>query len=97
MFYKIHHTNSGNCVVGVCDGNLLGETLLEGDISITINEDFFKDIFADEGEILGILQRENNITLIGNRCVSLAIKNELLDESSCMRINGELYAQIMRF
>jgi len=96
MFYKKHRTSSGDSIVGICDSNLIGQTLQEDEICITIHEDFFKDMKATEEEILLILQEENNITLVGNQCVSLAIKNGLLNESSCMRIHGELYAQLLR-
>ncbi|MBN1167912.1 MAG: DUF424 domain-containing protein [Methanospirillaceae archaeon] len=97
MYYKKHYVDGGACIVGICDSNLIGMTIADANASITISGDFFLGTSASDEEIVSLLTNEDNITLVGNHCVTLAIENGFVDESSCIRIHNELYAQIMRY
>lgn len=96
MFLRIHRSMDNKEVVGICDRELIGQTLTEGDVSIQITESFFGNRPASEEEIIRVLNTSDNISIFGKRCVGLAIDKGLVEEESCRIIAGVPCATIIR-
>ena len=95
MLLRIHRSADNQTVVGICDRELIGTTLTEGDLNIVINHHFFGTHEATEEEVLAALNDCNNINMFGKRCVALAIEHGYLDTESCRVIGGVPHAIIL--
>lgn len=96
MLLRIHRSADNKEVVGICDRELIGKTLSEGEVTITISETFFGNQEATEEEVIRVLMDGDNITIFGKRCVDLAISRGILEPDSCRLIDGIPYTTIIR-
>lgn len=96
MLLRIHRSAENREVVGICDRELVGKTLNEGPVSISITSAFFGDTPASEEEIRRALDTSDNITMFGERCITLAIEHGAIDRESCKFVEGIPYATIIR-
>lgn len=96
MFLRIHRSMSNKEIVGICDRELIGQTLTEGDVSVEITESFFGNEPVSEEVIIRVLNTSDNISLFGKRCIDLAIDKGILEKESCRIIAGVPCATIIR-
>lgn len=96
MFLRIHRSADNKEVVGICDRELIGRTLTEGELSILITEAFFGNEPVTEEEVIRVLKVSDNITMYGERCTDLAISQGLIDQDSCRLVAGVPYITILR-
>ncbi len=90
ILIKIHDRG----VVSVCDSDLLGKTLDEGDMHLEISEKFFKGEERIEEYIIGILKCAGNATIVGKHAIELAVKNEIVEEKCVKKIGSVPFAYI---
>lgn len=96
MYLKIHKEPGGGTVVAVCDRELLGRTLTEGNIEFTISEYFYGDVPASEEEVRYALAHASNANIIGTRVVEIAISLGCIEPSSCLVIDSVPHAQFVQ-
>jgi len=94
MYLRIHDAPGGGKVVAICDRELLGTTLKEGDLEITITEDFYGGDLATEDEVRAALRHATNANIIGWRVVKIAVSLGLVEISSCLMIDSVPHAQL---
>jgi len=94
MHLKIHRSPGMGDVVAVCDRELINTTLRHGDLAVTITEAFYGTSPVTELEIREALEAADNINLMGERAVSLAISLGLITKSGCIMIGDVPHAQI---
>jgi len=95
MLLRIHRSADNKTVVGICDQELLGTTLTEGDLNIEISPYFFGTHEATKEEVLAALNDCNNINIFGERCIALAIEHGYLDQDSYRKVGGVPHAIIL--
>ncbi|TGC11408.1 DUF424 domain-containing protein [Methanolobus halotolerans] len=95
MYLKIHRSG-GSVIVALCDREILGKTLKEGDISVTISEEFYKGDPVSEEEARDVLSRAGNINIFGDRSVSCAIDCGIVNKNNVKFIDGVAHAQVFR-
>ncbi|SFM61457.1 DUF424 domain-containing protein [Methanolobus profundi] len=95
MYLKIHRSGD-NTIVALCDRELLGRTLKEGNISVTVSEDFYKGDIVSEEKAIEVISKATNINIFGEKAVSCAVKCGAVDKSNVMIINEVAHAQIFR-
>ncbi|MDD1729177.1 MAG: DUF424 domain-containing protein [Methanospirillum sp.] len=95
MYLRIHRSAGSQEVVGICDRELLGTTLTEGDLNVVISPTFFGETVATQEEVLAALSDCRNINMFGERCVSLAIQQGYVDKEACRMIAGVPHAVIL--
>ncbi|MCC7576182.1 MAG: DUF424 family protein [Methanomethylovorans sp.] len=95
MYMKVHSSGS-NVVVAICDKEILGKTLKEGNITVTINEGFFCGEIVGAGSVEMALKNATTANLFGERCIQCAINCGVVDPKSVIFINGVPHAQIFR-
>lgn len=83
-------------LVAVCDKELLGKTLKEGEFSFHVSPEFYGGEEISEEELRELLTDATIANLIGERCVSLAIKMGFIDEEMVLFIEGVPHAQMVR-
>ncbi len=95
MYLKIHKSGD-NTIVALCDRELIGKTLKEGNINVTITEDFYKGDAISEDEAIDILSEAGNINIFGEKAVSCAVKCGVVDKSNIRIIDEVAHAQVFR-
>tara|TARA_Y100000310_G_scaffold345498_1_gene465669 strand:+ start:14319 stop:14621 length:303 start_codon:yes stop_codon:yes gene_type:complete len=84
-------------VFAICDSNLIGKTLEQGDIKIEITERFYKGIEFPEEEIVDFMREGANLNIVGEESMQLALKNKILEPDSIRKIQGVPIAFICNF
>ena len=82
-------------LVAVCDEECLGETYGDGEVSLTVTEDFYGGTEADRDEVVDSLTRASVANLVGERCVTVAIEAGLVDEERVLDLGDALHAQLL--
>ncbi|MBP1909902.1 DUF424 domain-containing protein [Methanolobus bombayensis] len=95
MYLKIHKSGD-NTIVALCDKELIGKTLKEGNINVTISEEFYKGELISREEAIDILSTAGNVNIFGEKSVSCAIECGVVDKENVKIINEVAHAQIFR-
>jgi hypothetical protein len=82
-------------LVSVCDADVLGETFENGDVSLTVEADFYDGDEADEETVVASLARCSVANLVGTRSVGLALEHGFVDEENVLDIEGTRHAQLL--
>jgi uncharacterized protein len=85
-----------NVVLAVCDCDLLGKTLREGQIVFRIKEEFYKGRKTSVEEAVGLIDNSTIVNLVGKACVEKAIAQGYVHPDAVLKIEGVPHAQIMK-
>ncbi|KQC05012.1 MAG: hypothetical protein APR55_00230 [Methanolinea sp. SDB] len=96
MYLKVHQSPDGNEVVAVCDRELLNTTVKRGDLEIRISKDFYGDRLSQPQDVRSLLAKADNINLMGERVVALAIEMGLVEQAGCIMFGTVPHAQVIR-
>jgi hypothetical protein len=96
MFLKIHRSPGSGDIVAVCDRELLNTTISHGTMKVPISEYFYGTRKVTEAEVQEALKNADNINLMGERAVSIAIGMNLITRSECIMIGIVPHAVICR-
>jgi hypothetical protein len=83
-------------LVAVCDDDLLGETFEEGNVSLTVTEEFYGGESVDEAAVVDSLARATVANIVGREAVELAIEEGFVDEANVLEVESTLHAQLLQ-
>ncbi|MFC7044167.1 DUF424 domain-containing protein [Halobacteriaceae archaeon GCM10025711] len=83
-------------LVAVCDRDVLGETFENGEISLTVTEEFYGGDEVDEDAVVDSLTRATIANLVGSRAVELAVEQGFVDEANVLDVGATRHAQFLR-
>lgn len=83
-------------LVAVCDSEVLGETFEDGEVSLTVTEEFYGGDRADHGAVVDALSRASVANLVGVDAVSLAVEHGFVDRENVLEIDGTMHANYLR-
>ncbi len=86
----------GEVVVAACDKELVGRTLKEGQVKLNVCSTFYEGEDADEKLLLNRLNNATIANLVGERTVSVAVDNGLVDEDCVLLIEGVPHVQLVK-
>lgn len=93
MIVKIHKKD-GRTVVAVCDDNLLGQRIEDGDLQLDLSSDFYKGTsYSDKVLVMDIMRNADVINVVGKVSVALALEEGLIDKTHIITIKGVPHAQ----
>lgn len=95
MYCKIHVSGT-KTVLAACDAELIGKTLKFHDVDFHISEAFYKGKKIDEKQLSKLLDEHNNINLVGEKVVRVALEKGLISERAIIKISDVPHAQIYR-
>lgn len=97
MLLREHDTEQG-MMVSVCDSEIVGETFENGDVSLTVEREFYADDAdtVDEESVIAALSRASIANIVGTRAVTVAIENDIIDEGTVLDLDGTRHAQLLR-
>ena len=94
MILNERETDEGT-LVSVCDPDIMGETFENGDVSLTVDEEFYDGEEVDEQAVVDSLARCSVANLVGTETVSLAIEHGFVDEENVLEIGDTRHAQLL--
>lgn len=83
-------------LVSVCDRDILGETFENGDVSLTVKEDFYDGERVDEETVIDSLSRAAVANIVGRKAVGVAIEHGFVAEGNVLEIGETEHAQFLR-
>ncbi len=86
----------GRQVLAVCDREIAGRELRQGKVSFAVSERFYKEKSVGEKELRQLLHMFDNINIVGNRAVAIAMEEKLVQPESVMEIQGVKHVQIFK-
>ncbi|QCS44133.1 DUF424 domain-containing protein [Natrinema versiforme] len=95
MIVNERETQEG-LLVAVCDEDVLGETFEEGELSLTVTEEFYGGDAVDEDAVVESLSRAAVANIVGTRAVELAVEEGFVDEANVLEVDQTLHAQLLR-
>ena len=95
MYVKIHKSKD-RYIVAICDENLIGKEISEGDLNLNITARFYKGEKFSEEETLEKMKNFLNLNIVGKNSIKLAITAGILEEDSIIKIDGVPHAQVFK-
>jgi len=75
MQFSVKTANYQNqSMLNICDAELLGKKIIEGDLTMHISENYYGERFVEKDEAESLLNNSSIINLAGKETVSLALK-----------------------
>ena len=82
-------------LIAVCDADVVGETFENGEVSLTVDEEFYGGDEADEAAVVESLANCAVANLVGTRAVGLAVEHGFVDEANVLELDGTRHAQLL--
>jgi hypothetical protein len=95
MILTERETERGRLVT-VCDEGVLGETFENGDVSLTVTEEFYGGESATEADVAAALARAAVGNLVGSRAVEFAVEEGVVAEENVLDVGETVHAQFLR-
>jgi hypothetical protein len=89
------HISDKEILIAVCDKEILGKTLKDNDVEIKIG-DFYKGEEVTEEDLLSNVKKATIVNAIGERTISLFLKNNIINRENLIYISGIPHAQIYK-
>ena len=70
-----------NTIVNMCDAELMGKDVVDGELKIHISESYYGKQLVDKGEAISFLKSASIMNLVGKETISLAIDLGIGSES----------------
>lgn len=83
-------------LVSVCDRDDLGKTFETGEVSLSVDPDFYDGDVATAETVVASLSRASVANLVGEEAVGVAIENGFVDEENVLEFEGTRHAQYLR-
>jgi hypothetical protein len=94
LLLNVRETQKGR-LVAVCDAALLGESFENGDLSLTVNEEFYDGEEADEETVVNSLANCSVANIVGTRAVEIAVEHGFVEEENVLDIGETRHAQLL--
>jgi hypothetical protein len=83
-------------LVAVADSDIVGETFEDGDVSLTVTEEFYGGEEADEEAVAESLASADVANIVGREAVALAVERGFVEEANVLEVDGTHHAQLLR-
>jgi hypothetical protein len=95
MFLLTERETDEGLLVSVCDADVLGDTFDNGEVSLTVEEEFYDGETADEEAVVRSLARCSVANIVGTRAVGLAIDRGFVAEENVLEFDDTRHAQLL--
>ena len=87
----------GSILVNICDEELVGQTVAEGNLKVHLSRDFYSGEVVSSGEALKLIRTCSIVNLAGSRSVSLAVDNKVGAPEAIRKIQAVPFLMIYKF
>ncbi|MCS5527909.1 MAG: DUF424 domain-containing protein [Nitrosopumilus sp.] len=77
-----------NIMINMCDAELMGKDIVDGELKININENYYGKQLVDKSEAISLLKSASIMNLVGNETISLATDLGIGSESGVKIISN---------
>lgn len=88
---------SDSLMINVCDADLVGKTLSQGKLVVSLSRDYFQQEVIENDKAADLLKKCSIANLVGEKIVALAISMGLAKEASVKHICGIPFLMIFKF
>ena len=90
------HKSEGKKIIAICDKELIGRVLEEGDLSIDLDKykAFYVGEETNKERIMEELKDYSSINVVGIKSVNILVNQGIVDKKNVMHINTIPYIQI---
>ncbi|MHA7734090.1 DUF424 domain-containing protein [Nitrosopumilus sp. S6] len=89
MPFAVRQTNyQKNQMLNICDAELLGKTIVEGELNMHISESYYGERFVDKDEAEILLKSSAIINMVGDETISMSIGLGVGSENGIKKISG---------
>lgn len=85
-----------NVLLAMCDAEILGKTLCEGEIVFHVKEEFYKGAKVSIEEAISMVENSTIVNMIGKNVVKKAIEKGYVHPEAVLSIDGVPHAQIVK-
>jgi hypothetical protein len=82
-------------LVSVCDADVLGDEFENGEVSLTVETDFYDGETVDEETVVSSLAKCSVANIVGTHAVNLAIDHGFVEEENVLDLDGTRHAQLL--
>ena len=75
-------------MLNICDADLLGKTLNNGDFTLKISEGYYAQKIVEEEEAKELLRGSNNINMVGKEIIALSVTMGIGSQGGVKEIDG---------
>ena len=87
----------GSLMINICDIELIGSKLEEGELLINITKEYFQEEIIEPDQAEKLLRTCSIANLVGERIVKQAVRLKYAKELSIRRISGVPFLMIFKF
>ena len=89
MQFSVRTINSQNTsILNMCDPELLGKTIVDGDLTITISKNYYGEKIIDESEARILLENSTSVNMVGENTISFSIGLGVGSKNAIKKINN---------
>lgn len=77
-----------NPMLNICDAELLGKTIVEGELNMHISESYYGERFVEKEEAETLLKNSAIINMVGDKTISLSLGLGVGSENGVKKISG---------
>ena len=87
----------GTILVNICDEELVGKIVSEGELKVHLSKEFYSGEVVDTGEALRLIRTCSIVNLTGSRSVALAVDNDVGAPEAIREIDEVPFLMIYKF
>ena len=88
MQFAIRSTNYQNQpMLNICDADLLGKKIIEGELTMHISESYYGERFVEKEEAESLLKNSSIINMAGKETISLSLKLGIGSENAVKTVS----------
>jgi hypothetical protein len=91
------HTNAGRLILAICDSDLIGKKVTEGNRQLDLASSFYKGEETEEKEVNELIKQAYMLNLVGKKAVDFALKNKLIEKENILFVAKIPHAQVLFF
>ena len=89
MQFSVRVTNyQKNMMLNICDSELLGQTIVEGDLKMNISKSYYGEKLVEKDEAANLIKQSSIINMVGKETVSLSVELGIGSENGIKIISG---------
>ena len=77
-----------NMMLNICDVNLLGKNIVEGELNMNISESYYGEKLIEKEEAKKLLKQSSIINMVGENTISLSIELGIGSENGIKKISN---------
>ncbi|MDH2906743.1 MAG: DUF424 family protein [Candidatus Nitrosotalea sp.] len=86
-----------NRLLNICDAELVGRTVRQSDLDVTITKSYYGDRIVDEKEAESLLRTSSIINMVGKKTIDLSIKIGIGSAKGVKEIEGVPFLIVFKF